>query len=177
MKQTKIYYDELKHITQKNEVFKYSEIFRKSKEYLEQITKQPLKSITEFHNDMELYSIKEIKNSFPKPFELGLELDVTLSMIKIDIKPIIEAQSKLMLCKLPTKLVNGVLELDKNDSDFFVYLNPSKQEEYNSIIGVIENFKKIDRYNNTFLVFKALGTDRTRLKGYNIEINPTYFST
>lgn len=176
MKQIKIYYDELKHITQKNEVFKYAEIYRKAKEHLEQITKLPIESETDFYNDMEVYSIEAIKKAFLKPFELGLELDVTLSMIKIDIKPIKEAQSKLSLCKLPMKLNNGILELDKTDSDFFVFLNPKKQDEYNSIKTVIYNFKKIDTYNNSFLLFRAIGSDRVTMNGLNVTINHSYFA-
>ncbi|MGL2963594.1 hypothetical protein ACSVH2_07215 [Flavobacterium sp. RSB2_4_14] len=171
---TKIYYDELKHITQKNEVFKYAEIYRKAKEHLEQITKQPINDA--FYNDMQSYSIEAIKQAYPKPFELGLELDVTLNMIKIDIKPIIEAQAKLLLCKLPTKLVNGAIELDKTEADFYVYLNPAKADEYNNIKTIIDTFKIVDRHQNGLHLLRALGTDRVNIQGYDVNINPSYFA-
>jgi hypothetical protein len=74
------------------------------------------------------------------------------------------------------KLVNGILELDKTDADFFVYLNPKKQDEYNSVKMVIDNFEKIDTYNNSFLLFRAIGSDRVMINGLKVSINHNYFS-
>lgn len=53
-------------------------------EDLEIIIKKPIDDYKAFSKDILGYSIETIKKTYPKPFDLGLDLETTLKMLSID---------------------------------------------------------------------------------------------
>jgi hypothetical protein len=55
---------------------------------LEAILKKKVTDYTPFKEDFLAAALNEIKKTYPKPFALGLDQEQTLTMLKIDLKPI-----------------------------------------------------------------------------------------
>jgi hypothetical protein len=95
MSKKEIWYDELSHSIAMGEGWKKGELFKQAKDDIEKIIGRPLTSYPEFKKDPLEYALKEIKASFPKPFDLGLSDDVVLGMLGIDLRLIKQISPEL----------------------------------------------------------------------------------
>ena len=84
-KRIPVFYNELDHFNSMREGYEVSVLFNEAVAELETIIKKPIENYQDFRKNILEYSISEIKKTFPKPFELGLDDEATFKMLTIDL--------------------------------------------------------------------------------------------
>lgn len=80
-----VFYNEFDHTTAMRDGYETSLLFNEAVKELQAIIKKPIEDYKAFRTDVLGYSLEEIKKTFPKPFDLGLDLEQTLKMLTIDL--------------------------------------------------------------------------------------------
>ena len=143
-KKTAIYYSELDHNNAMGEGHKISLLFKEAKNDLETILEAPIKDYTAFRNDVLSYSISEIKNKFPKAFDLGLPIEKVLAMLSIDLRMIerVDATLKTTPHKFCVCAKTGEATADACKDDFIQYATTEEQHNRldfaNELIAILE---------------------------------------
>jgi hypothetical protein len=130
-KKTAVFYNEIEHLTAMREGDTIGLLFKEAKNELETILEAPIKDYTAFRNDVLGYSIAEIKNKFPKPFDLGLPIEKVLAMLSIDLRMIerVDATLKTTPHKFCVCPKTGDATADSCREDFIWYATTDEQHE------------------------------------------------
>jgi len=129
MSKKEIWYDELSHSIAMGEGWKKGELFKQAKDDLEKVIGRPLTSYPEFRKDILGYALKEIKLTFPKPFDLGLSDDVVLGMLGIDLRLIKQVSAELKNTPHVFKVCSKTGDCSANeDKTPFKWFAESKEE-------------------------------------------------
>lgn len=143
-KKTAIYYSELDHFNAMREGDTLGLLFTEAKNELETILEKPIEDYTAFRNDVLGYSITEIKNKFPKAFDLGLPIEKVLAMLSIDLRMIerVDATLKTTPHKFCVCPKTGKATPDECKDDFIQYATTDEQHKRmdfsNELIAVLE---------------------------------------
>jgi hypothetical protein len=95
VKKVPLFYDNLQHLSDQRDAHQTSVLFNKAVAELETIIKKPIEDYKAFKNDILGYSLEMIKQTFPKPFELGLDNEATLKMLGINLSNINSISEKI----------------------------------------------------------------------------------
>lgn len=131
VKKTAVFYDALSHHLAMSQSHETSLIFKRAKENLEQITNRPIKDYEAFRNDIICYSMQSIKETFPKPFELGLTDEATLKMLSINIDQLKTDAENLKNNPIAFCVCNktGAVSPDENREPHTWYITTKEQHD------------------------------------------------
>jgi len=151
MKKVKIFYDEATHDLEKRQAYDVIVVYNNTVKALESIIKKPIADYKAFKNDAYNYSLDAIKKEFPKPFDLGLDIETTLKMIGIDLTTI--QRNSEILKTSPYKIVidNDGKASPSDDKELYTYYAETPEQferlEYcKSIIAVAEKALLYNEY-------------------------------
>jgi hypothetical protein len=130
MKKVKIYYDQTSHESDKFKAYDNTKLFNSTVKELESIIKKPIEDYQALKKDAYNYSLETIKKTFPKPFDLGLELEQTLKMLSIDLTNI--QKNSEVLKTTPYRFVvtaDGKAEPCQDKEPYCFYIDTPEQFE------------------------------------------------
>ena len=84
-KRIPVFYDEATHTMIMRDAYETTLKFNEAVKELQAIIKKPIEDYQAFRKDILNYSIETIKETYPKPFELGMDKEATLKMLSIDL--------------------------------------------------------------------------------------------
>jgi len=151
-KKTVVFYDEAGHHLAMSQTDESVQTFKRAKTNLEAIIKKPISDYMAFRRDVLGYSIREIKSTFPKPFELGLSDEATLTMLSIDLKQLKEDAEFLQhtpyeICICPE---TGIATPSDCKEPFTDYITSDEQHERldfaNDLIAKLEKCHEYSPY-------------------------------
>jgi hypothetical protein len=130
-KKTAVFYNEQLHHSEMSQAHESMQTFKRAKNNLEAITNKPIKDFEAFRKDILGYSMQSIKETFPKPFELGLTDEATLKMLSIDLKQL--TQDDAFLSTTPFKFCvcskTGETTPDECKENYIWYATTEEQHQ------------------------------------------------
>ena len=140
---TKIHFSESEHFAAVTNAHNTAATFNQLTQLVEAILKAEIKDLEAFKKDYEGELIRMIKETYPKPFDLGLDNETTLKMLSIDLTQINELirvlhgnPSKINIC--PKSRTASACE---NKEPFYIYATTKEQHDKldfcNKIIEVV----------------------------------------
>ena len=120
----------------------------KAIEELETIIKKPIEDYTAFSKDILAYSIEAIKQTYPKPFDLGLDLETTLKMLSIDMTNL-KSYAEQFDSKTACVLIDGYAKNEVDQERFKQYCESEEQfVRYDFAVQCIDTIQKAVSYTN-----------------------------
>jgi hypothetical protein len=117
---------------------------------LEKIIKKPIDDYKAFSKDIVAYSIEAIKKTYPKPFELDLDLETTLKMLSIDMTNL-KSYADQFDVNTECTIFDGYAKNEINQDQFNKYCETDEQfERYDYALQVIDTIQKAVNYQNVF---------------------------
>jgi hypothetical protein len=151
----KVYYDLGTHHNEMGNAYEITVIYNNTVKELESIIKKPIEDYQAFKKDAYNYSIEAIKKEFPKPFELGLDIESTLKMLTIDLNNI--KRNGEIFKTSPYRF-----EIDKNGKA----TASEDQEPFTYYAETPEHFERLNFSNEIIAITeKAFSLNRNQNKG------------
>jgi hypothetical protein len=120
----------------------------KSIEELETIIKKPISNYKVFSKDILGFSIKEIKKTFPKPFELDLGDEATFKMLSIDLTNL-KKYAKHWDINTEYTMTDGYGLIEIDQERFNQYVETEEQfTRYDFAIQAIDTIEKAVKYSS-----------------------------
>ncbi len=120
----------------------------KAIEELETIIKKPIEDYTAFSKDILAYSIEAIKQTYPKPFDLGLDLETTLKMLSIDMTNL-KSYAEQFDSKTECVIIDGYAKNEVDQERFKQYCESEEQfVRYDFAVQCIDTIQKAVSYTN-----------------------------
>ena len=117
-------------------------------EELEIIIKKPIEDYTAFSKDILAYSIEAIKQTYPKPFDLGLDLETTLKMLSIDMTNL-KSYAEQFDSKTECVIIDGYAKNEVDQERFKQYCESEEQfVRYDFAVQCIDTIQKAVSYTN-----------------------------
>ncbi|MEZ7505769.1 hypothetical protein [Flavobacterium sp. Arc2] len=114
----------------------------KAIEELETIIKKPIEDYKAFSKDILGYSIEQIKKTYPKPFDLGLDMDTTLKMLSIDMTNL-KSYAEQFDVNTECVIEDGYSRNEINQDQFNKYCeSPEQFDRYDFCLQIIDTIKK-----------------------------------
>ena len=118
----------------------------KAIEELETIIKKPIDDYKAFSKDILSYSVEAIKQTCPKPFDLGLDLETTLKMLSIDMTNL-KSYAEQFDNKTECVIIDGYAKNEVDQERFKQYCETDEQfERYDFCMQAIDTIEKAVSY-------------------------------
>ena len=118
----------------------------KAIEELETIIKKPIDDYKAFSKDILSYSVEAIKQTYPKPFDLGLDLETTLKMLSIDMTNL-KSYAAQFDNKTECVIIDGYAKNEVDQERFKQYCETDEQfERYDFCMQAIDTIEKAVSY-------------------------------
>ncbi len=130
-RKTAVFYNEGQHHSDMGQTYETTLLFKEAKNSLEAILENPIEDYKAFRADLLGYSIAQIKNKFPKAFDLGLPIDKTLQMLSIDLRIIERADGILKTTPHRFNVCpkTGDCTPDEDKEPYIKYITTDEQHE------------------------------------------------
>ena len=180
VRKTAIYYNEQQHHSEMSQAHESIQTFKRAKNNLEAITNKPIKDFEAFRNDILGYSMRSIKETFPKPFKLGLSDEATLKMLSIDLKQLTQDDAFLSTTPFKFCVCSKTGEATPDDCKEDYIWNITTDEQHQRLDFCNELSEILERaYLFTPHTFKSNVTNGlTHLVYFNVQteaITPNHF--
>ena len=120
----------------------------KAIEELETIIKKPIDDYKAFSKDILSYSVEAIKQTYPKPFDLGLDLETTLKMLSIDMTNL-KSYAEQFDSKTECVIIDGYAKNEVDQERFKQYCESEEQfVRYDFAVQCIDTIQKAVSYSN-----------------------------
>jgi NADH/NAD ratio-sensing transcriptional regulator Rex len=130
----------------RDEANKKERYLNKAIKELETIIKKPISDYEAFSKDILGYALKEIKTTFPKPFNLDLGDEATLKMLSIDLANLEEC-AKHLNTNTEYTIVNGHARIEVDEEKFKQYVETETQfERYDFALQCVDTIEKAVHY-------------------------------
>ena len=117
-------------------------------EELETIIKKPIDDYKTFSKDILGYSMKQIKETFPKPFDLDLGNEATLKMLSIDLSKL-KSYAEQFDNKTECVIIDGYAKNEVDQERFKQYCESEEQfVRYDFAVQCIDTIQKAVSYTN-----------------------------
>ncbi len=117
-------------------------------EELETIIKKPIDDYKTFSKDILGYSMKQIKGTFPKPFDLDLGNEATLKMLSIDMTNL-KNYAEQFDSKTECVIIDGYAKNEVDQESFKQYCESEEQfVRYDFAMQCIDTIQKAVSYTN-----------------------------
>lgn len=150
IKREKIYLNfqqELYKIERNASIEKLAPLNKAIKE-LETIIKKPIDNYKAFSKDILGYSMKQIKETFPKPFDLDLGNEATLKMLSIDLSKLKECAREWDI-NTEFTIIDNYARIEVDQERFKQYCESEEQfVRYDFAVQCIDTIQKAVSYSN-----------------------------
>ena len=117
-------------------------------EELETIIKKPIDDYKTFSKDILGYSMKQIKETFPKPFDLDLGNEATLKMLSIDLSKLKECAREWDI-NTEFTIIDNYARIEVDQESFKQYCESEEQfVRYDFAMQCIDTIQKAVSYTN-----------------------------
>ena len=148
MKKVKIYYDQTSHESDNFKAYDNTKLFNSTVKELESIIKKPIEDYQALKKDAYNYSLETIKKTFPKPFDLGLDLETTLKMLSIDMTNL-KSYAEQFDSKTECVIIDGYAKNEVDQERFKQYCESEEQfVRYDFAVQCIDTIQKAVSYTN-----------------------------
>jgi hypothetical protein len=161
----KLFYDAGAHVGEMTRAYEGVLIFNNLVKELESIIKKPIEDYNAFKKDAYSYSIEAIKKTFPKPFDLGLDIEATLKMLTIDLSTI--HKNSDFLKTFPYNFV-----IDKNGKA----KESDDEEPYTYYAETTEHFERLAFSNEIITIAEKAYSLNPNLSKFNYVAGFTQFA-
>lgn len=148
-KKTAVFYNELEHHSTMSQANEAVEVYKRAKNNLQTIIGKEIKDFKGFRKNPLAFSMAIIKETFPKPFELGLSDEATLKMLSIDLSQL--EKDSLYLIGTPHQIKicdkTGNCEPQDDKEQFISYAtNDLQHDRLQFCQDLISNLEKCHEY-------------------------------